>query len=226
MSTIEEAVEELHKGFRLLNQKIFAAALPEPAILVQNQGNRTRNILGWCTSEEIWSDQEQQIKKFEINLTAEYLDRPVIELMETMLHEMVHLYCSVKGIKDTSRGGSYHNKRYKEQAERFGLTVQFNKKCGWNETALKPESQAIIESLNLNPEAFKIKRYTWGGLGQEEDEGEEKEPRNKLRNVWECPKCKLALKSKKEINIICGKCMQKFVRAEETKDAGEEQEDG
>jgi hypothetical protein len=217
MSTIERAVEELHKGFRLLNDKIFSGTLPEPAILIQNQGHRTRNILGWCTQQKIWMDKEQTIRKYEINITAEYLDRDVTEIMETMLHEMVHLYCQVNDIKDTSRSGTYHNKRFRDEAERHGLTVEFDKQIGWAYTNLKPETKKTIESFNLDREAFKIKRYTWGvnDNGDSQDNKDDRPRRKRSKNVWECPDCKERIKAKKKINIICGKCMKHFVQVKE-----------
>ena len=33
------------------------------------------------------------------------------------VHEMVHYYCQINNIQDTSRGNTYHNKRFKEEAE-------------------------------------------------------------------------------------------------------------
>lgn len=228
-STIEIAIEELHKGFALLNDHMFQSSLPLPAILIQNQGTRTRNILGWCTIDKIWADKEKTIQLFEINITAEYLNRNVTDIMATMLHEMVHLYCSVQKIQDTSRSGSYHNKRYKEQAERFGLEVTFDKKIGWAYTTLKPDTQALIESFHLNEAAFKIKRYTWGQMEEEDGEGEEEPKRKSPKRFWRCPteNClnhKLTIKAKVRttLDVICGKCNQRFVLVEENVDEDED----
>jgi hypothetical protein len=33
------------------------------------------------------------------------------QTLQTMLHEAVHALAPVRGVKDTSRGGKYHNKR-------------------------------------------------------------------------------------------------------------------
>lgn len=72
---IKLAVTELHKGFRYLNRDFFPGEeLETPAIVVQNQGRR-RNVLGWCTSDPVWTDQNNKIKLWEINITAEYLNR-------------------------------------------------------------------------------------------------------------------------------------------------------
>lgn len=39
----------------------------------------------------------------------------------TLMHEAVHALASVRGIRDTSRDGSYHNKRFFELADELGL---------------------------------------------------------------------------------------------------------
>lgn len=218
MSEIERAIRELHEGFRLINQTFFKGALPEPAILIQNQGNRTRNILGWCTLNKIWTNREKTIQQYEINITAEYLNRPMLEVMETMLHEMVHLYCSVNNIKDTSRKGSYHNKRFKAAAEEHGLEVEFDKSIGWARTSLSSKAERLFNDIGLNREPILIKRDTWGieDPNAEEDPDEESpKPKKKQSNIWYCPGCETAVKSKKEVKLICGNCMKPLILYED-----------
>jgi hypothetical protein len=43
-------------------------------------------------------------------------------VMNTLIHEAVHAYCQVKGLKDTSNRGRYHNKTFARVAREFGLT--------------------------------------------------------------------------------------------------------
>ena len=56
---------------------------------------------------EVWKAGENMHR--EINLCAEYLDRPMPEVCATMLHEMAHLYNLQHGIADVSNNGYYHN---------------------------------------------------------------------------------------------------------------------
>lgn len=103
MASIKIAVEELHKAFDLLNKNQFNGELPEPAILIQHQGKH-KNAYGWCSLDRIWSDTQKKENRHEITICAEYLNRPLYELMSTLLHEMVHLHNILNGIKDVSRG--------------------------------------------------------------------------------------------------------------------------
>lgn len=99
----------------------------------------TKGAYGWCTAWKAWSVGEQKkvadlatltkealeaMKKddgfYEINICAEHLARPFEQVAETLLHEMVHLYNLQIGVQDTSRSGTYHNKKYKEAAELIG----------------------------------------------------------------------------------------------------------
>ena len=81
----------------------------------------------------------RELNKYEINISSATLDRPIEETASTLLHEMVHEYCMETGIKDTSNNGVYHNRRFKEQAEAHGLTVDHHEKYGWTITSPSEE---------------------------------------------------------------------------------------
>ena len=51
-----------------------------------------------------------------------------------MLHEMVHLYNIQRDIQDYSRGGTYHNKKFKTEAEKHMLRIEKDGRYGWTIT--------------------------------------------------------------------------------------------
>jgi len=119
---ITKTILELEKIFNLLNKEFFDDKLIKPFILVQSK--KKKNTLGTCSVNPIWEKKDKKDdKRYEITLSAEYLNRPVEEILATLLHEMVHLYCSLNNIKDTSNNYVYHNKRFKEEAECRGLII-------------------------------------------------------------------------------------------------------
>lgn len=63
------------------------------------------------------------------------LNYPIEETLDTMIHEMVHLYCRENNIKETSRGGKYHNGKFKAEAEKRGLECYQCGQYGWNTKA-------------------------------------------------------------------------------------------
>lgn len=59
------------------------------------------------------------------------------------MHEMIHYWCHVQGIKDMSRGNTYHNNRFKEKAEKRGLIITSAPLIGYGVT------QPALELVNL-----------------------------------------------------------------------------
>ncbi|NUS43729.1 MAG: hypothetical protein HOQ24_08595 [Mycobacteriaceae bacterium] len=57
----------------------------------------------------------------------------------TLLHEAAHGIARSREVKETSRGGRYHNTRYKELAMELGLGVERTGSTGWSVTMLGDE---------------------------------------------------------------------------------------
>lgn len=110
--SLGSAIAALEDLFQQFNLKFFAGKLEAPVIAVSP--DTTSGAYGWCTAWKAWKSKDDESKDggfYEINMCAEYLTRPFEELCGTLLHEMVHLDNIAKEIKDTSRGGTYHNKK-------------------------------------------------------------------------------------------------------------------
>lgn len=212
MSTnIQMAISELHKAFYCFNKALFNEQLPEPAILIQNRGNK-KNVLGWCSTKEIWINEKDREKKYEINIVAESLNRPLIEILCTLLHEIIHLYNAINNIKDLSRNGTYHNKSFKESAESHGLIIEHDKRLGWSFTTLQDRTLNLINTFGLHEEyffLFRVDRFSNIDGDGEGDATSERKPRTSSRK-YICIGCGAILRTTKELNVICGDCMIKF----------------
>jgi hypothetical protein len=55
-------------------------------------------------------------------------------VLEVLVHEAAHALATARQVKDTSRGGTWHNERYKELAEELGLIVSKSDRGGWDNT--------------------------------------------------------------------------------------------
>ena len=150
------AAGQLEKMFRELNKHYFAGKLPEPIISLK----KTPSAYGHITCSKVW--QAGGENKYEINISSATLDRPIEETASTLLHEMVHEYCMETGIKDTSNNGVYHNRRFKEQAEAHGLTVDHHETYGW--TITSPSEELLDFSSSFR--AGRISRWASGWHGQ------------------------------------------------------------
>ena len=122
--SISTAAKFLETAFDVLNAHFFEGALSRPIITIQS----SPRAYGHCSVKEIWNTGTEAAH--EINLGAETLDRPVENTLATLLHEMVHLYNIKQGVKDCSRGNAYHNRKFKVEAEKRGLKIDFDKRIG------------------------------------------------------------------------------------------------
>ena len=102
----------LNKIFDLLNEEYFGSTLSRPTITIQS----TPKAYGhFSLREDTWVSKLGGTH--EINIGAGTLSRDIELVCATLLHEMVHYYNYINGIQDCSRGGTYHNKRFKAAAE-------------------------------------------------------------------------------------------------------------
>ena len=82
----------------------------------------------------------------EVLLAGESLDRPPTDVFATLLHEAVHGLNAARRVKDTSRGGRYHNRKFKTTAEEVGLTVAPMPPYGHAHTTLTPTTEVRYAS--------------------------------------------------------------------------------
>lgn len=196
MATIREAITQLEILFDLFNRQYFSQELIKPVILIQSNGKHT-TALGWCTTRKVWRDSLKDDFFFEITICAEHLDRGVYGVSNTLIHEMTHLKNLQNGVKDCSRSGTYHNKKFKDEAEQHGLSVGYHKKYGWAMTSLTDEACRYIDTLkHIDQEAFTISRQLPLSIAK---------PKSSSRK-YICPDCGQSIRATKEVNIICGDC--------------------
>ncbi len=130
--------EVLEYGFEVLNEVYFGNALPPVVITIMS----SPKTYGHFTTGRVWKAEENHYN--EINISAEHLDRNIEETMATLMHEMVHYYCQLSGINDTSKEGRYHNRNFKREAETRGLIISYCKYIGYSVTE---PSEGFIEVI-------------------------------------------------------------------------------
>ncbi len=173
----------------------------------------------------------------EVFIAGERLACGAEDVFETILHEAAHALAVVRGIKDTSREGRYHNGRYRALAEELGLTYPHETPhpvIGFSETALTDETrkdyartieslaQAItvyldtFKDLGLTPPAPLAPGAGSSGRGGDIVPGQPRQPAKKDRNYQkaECPCGRVIRASTKTLDegeIRCGICGQEFL---------------
>lgn len=214
--TIYTAIDELQRTFKKLNDIYFGGKLEKPVITILTDS--VGGAYGWISVHKAWSSKDNQYYR-EINLCAEYLNRPAELVITTLLHEMCHLWNIQQNIQDCSRSGTYHNGKFKEAAEKCGLIVERSDKYGYCIT--KP-SQELIEFVKKEVRAgcFKLERMktyrdstpkttTTGEDGKEKTISRTKQSMRK----YACPKCKLIVRASKDVTekLLCIDCNEILV---------------
>ena len=202
---ISRTVGYFEKIYRTLNADKFNNALEFPMITIQS----SPKAYGHVTVRRVWKRKEEEC--FELNIGAEYLSRPIENVVSTMLHEMVHIYNLMNDIQDCSRGGVYHNKRFKEKAESVGLCIEYDKSIGWSITSPTEELiEYIIDKgwtevqINRGGTSFATGISGRTGLGLSDDDKPVKKPSSTRKYI--CPKCGCTYRATRDIRAICGEC--------------------
>ena len=206
MNVIGTALTELYRCFNILNRDKFEGALLEPVITIQKGKG---NALGYFTLDKVWvnkndaedsmvADETNNSAYYEINIDPRYFyERSAVEIVETLLHEMVHYFNKLSGIKDCS--GNVHNKKFKKAAEEVGLIVVKGKSVGYGYTSLSDELREYILDV-INPDNSVFEYFRAGAREKEKVE------RKKSLFKFTCPQCGQIAKAKNGVIIKCGLC--------------------
>lgn len=112
---------------------------------------------------------------------------------------MVHLMNLQNKVQDASRSGMYHNKKFKEVAEKHGLTVEKDSKYGYCITKLNEEALAFVSAMNGEP--FEMYRTKMAKISVSKGSSSRK---------YVCPCCGTIVRATKEVRIICSDCGVEF----------------
>lgn len=202
----------LEKIFRALNADFFDGELEEPIITIQS----TPRAYGHVTVAKTWKRKDEN--RHELNLGAETLDRPIENVVATMVHEMVHLYNLAHGVQDCSRGGMYHNKRFKEEAEKRGLIIDHHDKYGW--TITEPSNRLMEYILEQEWSEIRMNRgFNWtpppstggkAGNGGITITGTGTPKKSSTRKLI-CPCCGNSVRATKAVRIKCMDCDEQMM---------------
>lgn len=201
ITTMAEMQAALQAAFNAINRDFYNNEL-EKVIITVKEGRKEGTLGTFCTAKD-WVQNGKE--RHEINISANYIGaRTVEQTITTLMHEMVHLYNFQNEVKDTSRAGVYHNKKFKQTAEDHGLHVDFSDQIGWSLTTPAETTKKWIKD-NIPIKAFGIYKQV------EEREGKSKSKQSMVKKV--CPCCGNIARVTSEFKLICGEC-NKEMKAE------------
>lgn len=187
---MSETIKSLENIFDKLNAIYFEGKLPKPVITVQT----TPKAYGHCSTKKIWKSESEAM--YEINLGAEFINRPKEQTCATLLHEMVHLFCNENEIRDTCQNGRYHNKAFALECEARDLIVEYDRANGYAHTSPTDAfKQKIAEAgIDLTVRFARIM-----------PKAKAKAERAKAHS-YVCPICGQTVRTTGDLSLICGVC--------------------
>lgn len=211
----KRAASALDKMFNKLNEHYFDGTLGKSVITIQS----TPRAYGHFTVGKVWKStgkNGEERFQHEINIGAGTLARPIEEVVATMLHEMVHQYCEENGIKDTSRQGVYHNKRFRDEAEKRDLKIEYDSRIGWSITY---PTEALIDYIieeQMSDILIERKEYVGylTGIGGKAGNSNGSNPvgtdtgKKQTVRKYQCPCCRNSVRATKAVNLICADCSE------------------
>lgn len=212
----------LEYAFDVFNQVYFDSALPSIVISIMS----SRKTNGHFTINKTWRVGDEYTH--EINVSAEHLDRPIENICATLMHEMVHYFCALNDIHDTSKNYRYHNKLFKEEAEKRDLIIDYDKYIGYSITEPGPglietiHANGIEKPLDINREEELISLIggVLGIIGPGGTDGDTDNPNvlpvkpKSSTRKYQCPCCGNSVRATKDLSIICGDCQVEFIKVE------------
>ena len=195
---MSETITALETIFDKLNAIYFEGKLPRPVITVQT----TPKAYGHCSTKKIWKSENEGM--YEINLGAEFINRPKESTCATLLHEMVHLFCTENEIADTCQNGRYHNKTFKAEAEARDLEIGYDRTVGFSHTN---PTEAFKKTLEDN--GFVLEVPFARVMPEEKAKAEREKPHR-----YVCPVCGQEVKTTAGLSLICGICEVAMERAD------------
>ncbi len=208
LTNYKRATGYLDKIFKLLNEKYFDNELPTVVITIQS----TPKAYGHFTCYDAWHCGTDKEGFQELNIGAGTLDRPIENVVATLLHEMVHEYCYIHQIKDTSRNGAYHNKRFRDEATKRDLDIEYDSRIGFSITS--PTENLINFCIDNGLEDIQMGRNDLYGMyhggmngGQSHTTGTGRKTGSNYRR-YVCPTCGNIARTTKDMILICGTCSQ------------------
>lgn len=194
-ASLQAVIAKLENLFEVFNKHFFNGELETPVIAVSP--DTTKGAYGWCTTWKAWQGAKEG-GYYEINMCAEHLSRPFPETCGMLIHEMVHLKNLQDKIQDCSRSGKYHNKRFKDTAELYGLMVEKDAKYGWCRTKLTDETIEWLKTEFPDESGFTLHRDRKIKLTSS--------GKSSSSRKYVCPECGTIIRATKEVNVECADC--------------------
>lgn len=210
IESITPIIREVESLFSTLNDLCFGGELETPIIIISPTTRKTSCLSkSDSTKDRVWKDTDVASSSdgsYEIKLSSHVLNESKEEICAILLHEMAHLYCAMRGLKDTNQNGSRHNKTYRDVGVKHGLCFKDkDKRYGWNYTSLAPDTkEALKAKLEENGISLEGRFEIYRPLPSPVSSKATGRKSSSRKYVCQFKGCNQTVRGTKDSNIICG----------------------
>ena len=198
MKPTRETYSQLGKAYAHFNRTLFAGRLPNCLITLA----RKKGARGYFWGD-VWKEATGEQLTDEIALNPDCSQRPLREVLSTLVHEMCHLeqhHCGAP-----SRSG-YHNKEWAEMMEAVGLMPSTTGEPGGKKTGQRV-THYIIAGGRFDAACEKLLdagfQIPWQARTIDEAAAKKKRA---SKTKYSCPACDLNAWAKPDALLKCGEC--------------------
>jgi predicted SprT family Zn-dependent metalloprotease len=207
----------LSTAYDFFNQELFSGSLPPCLITMQ----RHRGAYGYFSGERFANTSDPKDVTDEIALNpAHFATRKAVEVLSTLVHEMVHLWQHHYG-KPPRKG--YHDRQWAAKMHEIGLIPSATGEEGGKETGQRMShliaengrfAQAVSKLLAEHPAILYSDRS---------DNNTIRKKKAASKTKYTCPVCGLNAWAKPQAPLVCGDCQERM-QAENLEGAEDEEE--
>lgn len=206
-----DTYDRFQQAYEHFNKALFGNELPNALITLQ----RRKGTFGYFSGDRFNNSEGRAADEIALN-PARFGDRPPIDLLATLVHEMVHLWQHHQG---TPGRGRYHNREWAEKMKSVGLQPTDTGEEGGKETGetvnhmITPGGLFEQAARKLIAKDFAIvwKETPTTPLPQLDGDGTAPAPKSGKRVRYACPDCELKAWAKHDARLVCGDHMVPMV---------------
>lgn len=201
----KDTYDRLQQAYEHFNRALFHGMLPNALITLQ----RRKGSYGYFAGDRFTSTDGRTADEIALNPQG-FADQRVIDVMATLVHEMVHLWQHHFG---TPGRGRYHNREWAEKMKAIGLQPTDGAAAGGKETGdrighvINPGGRFENAANKLLARDFAIVWKEPALSVRHADPGEGAAPpseKSGKRLRYCCPECDLKAWAKHDARLICG----------------------
>jgi predicted SprT family Zn-dependent metalloprotease len=205
MKPTKETYDRLQQAYDHFNNLLFSRTLPNALITLQ----RRKGTYGYFAGARFRHEDGRQADEIALN-PATFMQRPVKDILGTLVHEMVHLWQHHHG---TSGRGRYHNREWADRMKSIGLQPTDNGAEGGKETG-ETVGHLIVPAGPFDQAADRLMGREFAIVWKETPApppqakgegaaGPETLQKSGKRLRYRCPDCDLKAWAKHDARLMC-----------------------